>query len=294
MYGSTGTQGRPVAEGLLTEGHHVRAVTRVAEHAADLQARGAEIAVADLTDRAALKAASEGVDAVFLHLPNVFDIELGLRWLDNALQAAADGGVRLLVYTTSSPSADEETDVSLFEIRRRALLRLPHSPVPVIALRPGAYLDNFAAPWIRGMIVEHGILPLAYTPDHLVTWVSNRDQATVAIAALGRPDRAGAVYKVGGLDTVTPPQLADAMSVAVGRPVRYVPLDLGEFHSQLAGQVGAHAADAIVAAYQWHRDFGTGPAQIGDADRALVLRDLGVTTRSLEVNLREVLGGAQR
>lgn len=71
--GATGSQSRPVAVELLDAGFRVRVLTRNPEKAADLQARGAQIAHADMADREGLRDAHRGVDAVSLLIPAFLD-----------------------------------------------------------------------------------------------------------------------------------------------------------------------------------------------------------------------------
>jgi uncharacterized protein YbjT (DUF2867 family) len=66
--GATGQQGGALARLLLANGRQVRALTRKADSpaATDLRSRGAELAIGDFEDRASLKRAMRGVDAIYL------------------------------------------------------------------------------------------------------------------------------------------------------------------------------------------------------------------------------------
>ncbi len=63
--GATGFLGRRVAEALLDRGARVRALARNAAKARGLVARGASVALGDMTDAASLRAAATGCEAVF-------------------------------------------------------------------------------------------------------------------------------------------------------------------------------------------------------------------------------------
>src|SRR5258708_8839016 len=71
--GITGKVGAAVARGLLSTDHSVRAVVRDRSKGAAWAQLGCEIAVADLSDTAALTAALEGTVGVFAGIPPVFD-----------------------------------------------------------------------------------------------------------------------------------------------------------------------------------------------------------------------------
>ena len=63
--GATGFTGGVLTRALLARGHAVTALVRDAGRAADLRNAGARLAVGDLTDRTALRAALEGVQVVY-------------------------------------------------------------------------------------------------------------------------------------------------------------------------------------------------------------------------------------
>ena len=71
--GITGQVGGAAARTLLDAGLSVRAVMRDAAKGAAWKQRGCEIALADMTDAAALTAALSGVDGVFVIIPPIFD-----------------------------------------------------------------------------------------------------------------------------------------------------------------------------------------------------------------------------
>ena len=126
-YGSSGSQGEPLARKLLEAGHALRAVVPHPERAAALQARGAEVVKGDLSDFESLNTASAGVDAVFLMMPfsaggNPFEL------MSNALKAAKEGGAKLLVFNAGGHPPSAPTGI------------------PTIILRPGVYMENFLGP----------------------------------------------------------------------------------------------------------------------------------------------------
>src|SRR5882724_11468392 len=71
--GITGKVGAAVARSLLSDDQSVRAVVRDRSKGAAWAQLGCDIAVADISDTAALAAAFEGTAGVFVVLPPVFD-----------------------------------------------------------------------------------------------------------------------------------------------------------------------------------------------------------------------------
>src|SRR6185295_10459226 len=87
--GVTGHTGSAAATALLAQGKPVRVIVRDAARAAAWRARGAEIAVASLDDRAALTAALTGAAGAFLLLPPTGTTTSATPLDDNARLSAA-------------------------------------------------------------------------------------------------------------------------------------------------------------------------------------------------------------
>jgi NAD(P)-dependent dehydrogenase (short-subunit alcohol dehydrogenase family) len=68
--GATGHTGRPIALGLLAAGHAVRIVSRSADKAKELTAKGAALFAGDASDAELLARAFEGADAAYLMVPS--------------------------------------------------------------------------------------------------------------------------------------------------------------------------------------------------------------------------------
>lgn len=77
--GVTGQVGGIVAARLLEAGVPIRAVARNAEKAAEWKDKGADLALAEMTDADALTKAFAGADGVFLLIPPTFDPTPALR-----------------------------------------------------------------------------------------------------------------------------------------------------------------------------------------------------------------------
>lgn len=89
--GVTGQVGGVVAAHFLEAGLPVRAVARNVEKAAEWKDKGAELALAEMTDADALAKAFAGADGVFLLIPPTFDPTPGfaeVRAVIAALKAA--------------------------------------------------------------------------------------------------------------------------------------------------------------------------------------------------------------
>ena len=114
--GGTGFVGGAIVERLVSTGCAVKALTRSDDGARTLRALGAEPVRGDVLDRRTLLEAMRGCGVVY-HAAGVnafclrdtsplFDVNV--RGSVNAVHAAADAGVRRIVYTSSAATLGEE------------------------------------------------------------------------------------------------------------------------------------------------------------------------------------------
>ena len=94
VVGATGNTGRAVVKELKALGQNPISVVRNADKAREVLGADAKVAVAELTDRAALDKALAGVETVFVvtgHNPGMVEQQ------NNVLDAALKGGAKYLV-----------------------------------------------------------------------------------------------------------------------------------------------------------------------------------------------------
>ena len=248
-FGATGVQGGPVARRLLEEGHDVRALVRHPAQAALLSDAGVELKVGDLGDRDSLDAASRGADAVFLHVPLVFDMETGLAYARNAVDAARGAGAELLVLNISGITLAEDSGCLHLDVKRGIEAYCRESGLPTIILRPSVYMEVLQEADVRSGIVD-GTLAYPLPTGHRVSWLAVEDIAAIAVAAIERPELAGSAFEIGGPEPLNGDQLAAKFSVALERPISYQAIrgrDFSELlRSTLGDQVGGVIGDHFV------------------------------------------------
>ena len=219
--GVTGKVGAEVAHALLTSGASVRAVLRDARKAGRWIERGCEIALADMTDAAALEAAFTGVDGVFVLLPPNFDPSPGypelkviLSALKSALLAARPS--KVICLSTVGAQVSTENLLETLGIMEQTLAELPLS---IAFLRPAWFLENCA--WDIAPAKQTGIIPSFLQPlDKAFPMVAVRDVARVAAELLREVWRGRRVVELEGPRRVSPNDIAAAFSTLLGRPVR--------------------------------------------------------------------------
>ena len=279
VVGSTGAQGGPVAAALLRAGRPVRALGRSAEGLAALRARGADTVAVDLADAGALTRALENVSAAFLHLPFV-PVEPLIRAQSEALvHALRSARVPHAVFTLSGPAASAPTGVASFDTKAVAKEVLTAAGLPLVGLEPVGYLGNLSAPFSAPSVLADGELRYPLPAAHRQRWISTKDQAALAVAALDRRDLAGRWYPVG--ESLTGPELAAGIGEGLGRRIRYVPLDPVQWSHSLVPLMGPQVAQAVAEDYTL---LGQGPATLDLAgDTEAVRRELGVPATPVAV-----------
>src|SRR5215813_4301289 len=102
VYGASGSQARPMVQQLLDRGHEPRVLTRAPARCARLFPAGTDLVTGDLDDADSLLRASRGVDAVAFMIPAFLSQPANSQlYARRAVEAAATGGARLIVWNTS-------------------------------------------------------------------------------------------------------------------------------------------------------------------------------------------------
>jgi uncharacterized protein YbjT (DUF2867 family) len=219
--GITGKVGGALARSLLADKRNVRAVLRDRAKAAQWQAQGCEIAVADMDDAASLAAAFKGAAGVFILPPSEFDPEPGFpeaRRVIDAVRAALIEARPGKVVCLSTIGADAPHENLLTQ---RILMEQGLSDIglPVAFLRPGWFMENAA--WDVAAARDEGVLHSFLQPaDKPVPMVAAKDVGGTAAALLLEDWHGTRVVELEGPARVSPNDLAQAFAAVLGRDVR--------------------------------------------------------------------------
>ena len=277
VYGANGVRGGAVVRRLLGDGYAVRAIARDPGTSPWRSRAGVGTVAADLDDLASLERANAGMDAVVFHLPLVYDRALAVRYARRAVEAARNAGVGRLVYQGNIAIPKEPTDVAAFEIDREAAATVLGGGVPATVLRPTVYMDNLLGPWTAPGIVGAGVVAYPIPAEAVTSWLSASDAAALVSAALERPELAGRTIAIGGPEALDGDAVAERLTAALGRPVRYQAIPLDAFAAGLAAVVGEHAAAEIAKSYRWDSERGDGRRNVVEPDPLLAALPIRLT-----------------
>jgi NAD(P)H dehydrogenase (quinone) len=219
--GITGQVGGAMARTLLARGKTVRAVVRNVEKGQSWAAKGCEIAVADMEDAAALAAAFQGTDGIFILPPSEFDPSPGfpeahrvIAAVKKAIESARPKKVVCL--STVGAQAKQPNLLTQRTVLEQALSTLS---IPVTFLRPAWFMENFA--WDLSSARDNGVIASFLQPvDKPVAMIATRDIGLLA-AQLIQDDWEGVrVVELEAARRYTPNEVAATLARIVGRPVR--------------------------------------------------------------------------
>lgn len=205
--GATGNVGRPLAGLLSDAGVPFRAFVRDPEQARAALGPSVDLAEGDFAEPATLDAALEGVERMFL-LSGNSQLETG------AVEAAVRAGVGRVVKQSALGVGLEPPP-----FHRRIEEALERSGLGFTHLRPTAFMQTLAA-YLPALIDAGGTFRLPAGAGR-VAWVDTRDISAVAFRALTEDGHEGEAYPITGPETLSMAGVAEKLSAAAGRQIRY-------------------------------------------------------------------------
>jgi len=287
VVGATGAQGGGLARAILDDsagGFAVRALTRHVDSAAarELATRGAEVVAADVDDPGSLERAFAGAYAAYCvtffwaHLSP----EKELAEARHLAEATKVAGLQHVIWSTLEdtrrwvplgdtrmPTLQGKDKVPHFDAKGEADHYFTDLGVPTTFLLASFYWDNF---------IHFGSGPKKGPDGTYLLTLPLGDQPMAGIAAedIGRcaygifkagPAYVGQTAGVAG-EQLTGAQMAEAMSRALGRPVRY-----NEVTPETYRGFGFPGADDLGNMFQFYRDFATDVNATRDVARSRAL-----------------------
>jgi uncharacterized protein YbjT (DUF2867 family) len=236
--GASGRTGGEVVRLLSTRGIRVRALVRDPARTKGLNGPGVEIVVGDLTRPATLDPAFRGATKLFLVSSPDPDVE---TLHGNAIEAAKRAGIRHVV-RLSAHSASQTSIPMLLRVHGEVDERLSRSGLSFTILRPHAFFQNtfFHASTVASDGVIYGV------QDGPIPMIDNRDVALAAAAVLTANGHSGRMYDLTGPEALTQTQVAEKLSAALDRPVRYMVVPPEALREGLRGKLPEWLADAYL------------------------------------------------
>jgi len=218
VIGATGNTGRATVRELQALGEDPLCIIRDAEKAKQVLAPGSKTAVAEITDRAALEKALEGVKRVFVvtgHNPQTAEQQI------NILEAAKAAGVEFFAKVSGgralvSPDSPSVVGRGHYEIEQA----IKSSGLDWCILSPGLFMQNTFTQ--IESIKNDGKIIQPFAADLPLAFIDVRDTGAVGARIVANPSaHAGQTYTFTGALT-TYPAFAQDFSDVLGKPITYI------------------------------------------------------------------------
>jgi uncharacterized protein YbjT (DUF2867 family) len=247
--GATGKVGRELVKSLEAQGAPFTVGSRSPE-----KISGAKAARFDFDRPETFAPALRGVEKLVLLTSGGTEREVA------AVDAAREAGVRHIVKLSVW---DAEKEAFGFGRAHRAVERsVEASGVPWTFLRPNEFMQNFTTFHVETIRSQGAFYP--YGHNAKISTIDTRDIAAVAAQALTGRGHEGKAYKLSGPESLTHEEMAQKLSKAIGKPVRFVDLPDPEYRKALLGEgVPEPYADLLV---DLSRYFTTGAAAAVTSD----------------------------
>jgi NAD(P)H dehydrogenase (quinone) len=247
VMGITGQVGGATAQALLEAGHNVRGIVRDKGRAAKWESAGVKLALGDYSNVDALTAAFRGVDGVFVMLPANFAPSRGFPEAHAeslALREALAAAMPPKVVALSSIGAQHITGLGLITNLHILEKTLASLPMPITFLRPGWFMENSV--WDIDPAVKTGAIPSFLQPlDKPVPMVATSDIGRVVAESLQETWSDRRILELEGPRRYSPNDLAEAFSIALGRPISAAAVPRNEWESLFQSQGTPNPAPRI-------------------------------------------------
>jgi uncharacterized protein YbjT (DUF2867 family) len=213
--GATGNNGQELVRQLTALGQPVRALVRNPSEAASLKSPNLELAVGDFEKPDTLDAALRGAEQAFLLTPVA---ERAVQWQKNFIEAASRTRAKHIV-KFSGMGADPGSESELLRLHAETDQVLRSSGVPFTILQPNSFYQNILSS--AGTIKTQGKFYWPLKKARQST-VDIRDISAVAAKVFTSSGHEGKTYVITGPEALTFQQVAEKLSLVLGRKVEYV------------------------------------------------------------------------
>ena len=244
--GAGGTVGSEVLRQLREQGAEFRAAFHSADKAERAKKQGIDSVVLDYADRASIRAALKGVDKVFLlgpTVPNQVELET------NVVEEGKKAGVKHIVKLSVLGAGQENFTFAQWH---RAIERaIEDSGLKYTFLRPNGFMQNTLT-YYMPTIKSDGAFYLP-VKDSKEAVIDVRDIAAVAVKALTIIGHENKAYELTGPEALTHEQIAQKLSAAAGRSIKYVDISPAAYKQAAVGAGVPEAyVDALLNLYEFY------------------------------------------
>jgi uncharacterized protein YbjT (DUF2867 family) len=219
VLGASGNTGKVVAETLLRQKKKVRVVLHDAAKGKAWGEAGADVAIADVDDEAALEHAFSGAEGVYVLLPPNFSsshVRVDNNRRTNTMAAAVEAAGVPHVVLLSAIGAQQSDGTGPVLGLRDAEAVFSRAKAAVSVVRAAYLMENWGGSL---QAVEQGVLPTFLLADKAIPMVATRDIGTAAARLLAEGGNGKRVIELAGPREYTPRDVAAAVERIVGKQI---------------------------------------------------------------------------
>ncbi len=226
--GASGQTGRATAEALLEQKQPVTVVVRSQARAEAWKSRGAQTAVLDLADAAALTSVLKGKTGAYLVVPPNYGaadyIKDRQAIVDSFAKAVRDSGISHVTFL-SSIGAQHAAGTGPIVTLHRGEQALRQAARNLTSLRAPYFLENWTP--VLSVARDQGVLPTFLTPGRKIETIATRDIGRFAADSLMHPASGVKILEIAGPEDYAPEDIAAAVSQVLRKDVKLqsLPLD---------------------------------------------------------------------
>lgn len=219
VFGASGRAGGETAKALLASGAPVRVVLRRADQSEVWRARGAEVALANMEDAAAVAAALQGAaGAFFLNPPPTSgDLYRRTEVIGTAMAEGARRAGLCKAVVLSSVGAQHASGTGVIATLHQMESLLSGITPATVFLRPGYFVETWSE--VVGAVLGDGTLPTFIEPDRKIPMVSTIDVGGTAAALLSEEWAGRRIVELGGPQDWSARDVAEAFATVLGRSI---------------------------------------------------------------------------
>jgi len=250
ILGANGHVGSATAKALLKAGQPATVLLHNPEKAASWKAKGANVAIIDVHDTAALRRVfAKGESAFLLNPPappSIDTVSAEKKSVASILNALKDSGIKKVVAesTYGAQPGDGIGDLGVLYELEQGLHELA---IPATIIRAAYYMSN----WDMSLETarKEGVVHTLYPIDFALPMVSPKDIGGFAARFLMEPMEHTDIQYVEGPKTYSPADVAAAFSSALNKPVQAVETKPNEWMQALRsmgfGEISANSMMAM-------------------------------------------------
>lgn len=231
VVGATGFLGMEICRQLIQANKKVKGLVRTTSAPEKVQAlkeMGVEIIVGDMKERSSLMPGCQVSDAVISTATSTISRQEGdsIETVDeagqlNLVDAAVTGGVKKFVFISFG---EIPGDIPLQNAKRAVENKLRESKLDYTILQPNTFMEIWLSP-VLGFDYPNAKATIYGTGETKSSWISLKDVATFAVAALDNPAARNATIEIGGPEELSALEVVKIFEEQGGKPftLQHVP-----------------------------------------------------------------------